>query len=298
MNDILKSLGREIQEWVSRKGPDKGEYVRFNQLMVKINQLKTAGQIEPDHIVLLQKEFGESMTSTKTLQGMVCVKPHGYPGDFEILDKIYTDHISPEPDFEKWDRFFQSRAAPKAVRNRKEYFKQLLGGENGPVEVLSIVGGSNRDVLEYLMETKASGTLFDCLEFDLNAIAYSKKLFEANGFNTKTVSYLYNNIFKFESKKMYDLIWSGGLFDYLDDRTFVQLLKKLMRNLKKDGELVLGNFHSSNPSKDYMEFGEWHLHYRDENKLLEIAKKAVSSPSQIEIEIEEEGVNMFLHVRK
>ncbi|MFN0176279.1 MAG: hypothetical protein ACKVU0_16660 [Saprospiraceae bacterium] len=60
----------------------------------------------------------------ETIHRHVLRQPFGYAGDFLIIDKIYTKHCS--DNFGKWDQYFHRHAAPKAVRNRKDYFKQNM----------------------------------------------------------------------------------------------------------------------------------------------------------------------------
>lgn len=106
------------------------------------------------------------------------------------------------------------------------------------------------------------------------------------------------NAFRFKSNKKYDLVWSAGLFDYLEDKQFIFLLRLLLDVVSPDGEIVIGNFSEANPSRDYMEFGEWFLHHRTEDRLAIIANQAGCSEHSINIEKEATGVNLFLRIRK
>lgn len=64
------------------------------------------------------------------------------------------------------------------------------------------------------------------------------------------------------------------------------------------GELVIGNFSSTNPSRDYMEFGEWFLHHRCEEDLINLAKHSDIDYKNIIVDSEPFGVNLFLRLRK
>ena len=44
--------------------------------------------------------------SLSTIQGFVYNKPHGYAGDFEVIDRIYNYHIAEPKHLSKWDTFF------------------------------------------------------------------------------------------------------------------------------------------------------------------------------------------------
>jgi hypothetical protein len=93
------------------------------------------------------------------------------------------------------------------------------------------------------------------------------------------------------------MISSGpaGLFDYLDDRTFRVLLEKLLR-LVAPGGVVIGNFSKANPTRAYMEFGEWFLHHRDADDLRLLASSVEAD--DVTVTQEPAGVNLFLNIRR
>jgi extracellular factor (EF) 3-hydroxypalmitic acid methyl ester biosynthesis protein len=37
------------------------------------------------------------------LYGLAYSKPRGYAGDFEMIDRIYTGYVNPDPFFGRWD---------------------------------------------------------------------------------------------------------------------------------------------------------------------------------------------------
>ena len=232
---------------------------------------------------------------TDTMQGFVLNRPHGYPGDFEIIDRIYTEWISPINHLRSWDLFFHWQEATIAVRNRKSYFKTLLTSieqtQRKPPAVLNVGCGPSRDIYEFLKENPATQACFECLDMDANAIAYSKNLLAG-----VPVTYHCRNAFRFTSKLKYDLVWSAGLFDYLDDKLFVFLCHKLYALVAPGGKLVIGNFSTNNPSRDYMEFGEWHLNHRSEDDLLWLARKIGLNSESVTIQQEPMGVNLFKHI--
>ena len=53
-----------------------------------------------------------------------------------------------------------------------------------------------------------------------------------------------------------------------------------------------------NPSKDYMEFGEWFLNHRTEEKLIKLAKSAGIKKQLVTVDKEQLGVNLFLRIKK
>ena len=289
-----------IKELVLKGGPDSSEYQEFTDwLKTIINELQK-GILTKEDLQLLRNEMGEAL-SILTLQGFVFNKPHGYPGDYEIIEKIYLGHTSNDPELRKWDLFFQLQKAPIAVRNRKKYFSDLLNSldslnSNTPGKrVLNIASGPGRDLFDFFSLKKDSRMFFDNVEFDPLAISYAKNL--CKDF-LKNIEFLHTNAFDFTTKNKYRLIWSAGLFDYLNDKKFIFLLNHLSPLLEDDGEMVVGNFSSTNPTQAYMEaIGDWRLIHRTPEQLVSLAKACNFKDSDIRIGQEPEGVNLFLHLK-
>lgn len=287
-----------ISFMASKGGPEPHEYDELEQWFNSISDEVQSVSITQEQIRELWDAAGDAF-SKETLQGFVCRKPHGYAGDYEIIDKIYNHFVSPESHLSKWDYFFHSRSAPKAVRNRKKYFHNLLSSFDGKADgdfwVLNVGSGPGRDVFEYLSQNPGTKTRFECVDMDQNAITYSQSLcriFDGN------VKYSLENIFLLRPTRTYNFVWSAGLFDYLDDRKFTFLLKRLYKMLMPYGQLVVGNFSPNNPTRAYMEYGEWFLNYRNEEHLLSLAEQSKIPRQLCHVAKENEGVNLFLHVQK
>ena len=102
-----------------------------------------------------------------------------------------------------------------------------------------------------------------------------------------------------KTSQKYYLIWIAGLFDYLDDRVAKILLKKLWRYLKDGGELVFGNYSPDNPTRTGMELvARWNLIHRSANDLIKLCTDTGLSFSEIEVESEPLGVNLFCVISK
>lgn len=115
-------LGR-MNEIISNNGPAIEE---FDELTMMINELArqiSENKLLPDEIENLRNKC-ESLKDPKSIMGHIFIKPYGYAGDFHIIDRLYTQEVSSK--FPKWDRYTVSLASAKAVRNRKDYFKQKV----------------------------------------------------------------------------------------------------------------------------------------------------------------------------
>ena len=258
------------------------------------------GRLTRTDIAEINQTFGEEFMHN-TIQGYGVRKPFGYSGDFLMIDKIYTFYKSNIPKYRVWDDYFHLQAAPKAVRNRKDYFKNVLFKKldaSEKLDLLNVASGPARDLFEVYnnLNGKKQNLSTTCVEMDKNAMEYAQKLNEEH---LKYIHFEQNNVFRFQTEKKFDLIWSAGLFDYFNDRAFILTLKNFKNWLKPKGEIIIGNFNDEhNPSRDYMEiFGEWYLYHRTEEQLLELARKGGFTDNQISVGKEVENVNLFLHIK-
>lgn len=244
-------------------------------------------------------EILKPIISLNSMLGFTFLKPYGYSGDFELIERIYNKWVSDDITFSKWDVLFHELECSKAVRNRKEYFINELIQLNSKLSndhVLNLGSGPCTDLHEYLKSTPNNTLSFDCLDMDPAAIEYSKTVCD-NYYDQ--VRFLNKNVFRYSLDKEYSLIWSAGLFDYFSDKLFVRLLKRMYSSLRTDGELIIGNFSPANPSRALMElFGQWYLNHRDGKELYNLAIEAGISKEKIEIKSEKLGINLFLHITK
>jgi trans-aconitate methyltransferase len=162
--------------------------------------------------------------------------------------------------------------------------------------VLDIASGPARDVFEYLCCESSGRVVFDCVDMDKNAIEFAGSLCASFPDN---VNFIKANAFRFRCSQKYDLIWSAGLFDYLNDRQFLFMLQRYLPCLKAGGSMVVGNFTTNNPTRPYMEVvTDWCLCHRDENELMELADQAGVQHNNVSVGSEPEKLNLFLHMQK
>lgn len=280
-----------------KNGPEKEDYRDFDKIIKLLSIGYKKNEITESEIQKIIRSFSSDFFE-KTLHGHVLLKPFGYAGDFMIIDKIYTIFKTENQEYLNWDKYFQNLSGSKAVRNRKEYFKELIADkakQKETLNMLNLASGSGRDMFEFYQTQKNGKVKTTCIEMDKNAIEYAKKL---NNDFLSNITFIQQNIFRFKTDKQYDIIWSAGLFDYFDDKTFVRILSRLKNNIRPKGEIIIGNFSPNNPSRDYMEiFGEWFLHHRTEEELINLAQQAGFNNKKISIKHEPEKVNLFLHIK-
>ena len=289
-----------VKKLVDQGGPASGDFESLDKAW-----RSAAGEIRnskrPVRLTqLIREALGDAM-SAETIQGYGFLKPQGYSGDYHMIDKIYQQHVSPRADLKNWDLYFHAQKAPIAVRNRKEYFIDLVTKlrrrwPDRQLHVLDIASGPCRDVQEYLDQSDDRAIHFHCVDSDPHAIAYARETCRQH---IDQITFYPKNALRFRADRRFDLIWSAGLLDYFSDRPFIFLIKSLYRQLDTEAELVVGNFHPDNPSRDYMEIiGDWHLIYRSEIDLMKLARRAGFCLNDIRIGVEPAYVNLFLHLKQ
>ncbi len=291
------ALRTYIENLVSKGGPTESDDIAFMSMLEILDLCSDSGGLAEPVKVELRSWFGNAL-SPITMQGMALCKVHGYAGDFEIIDRIYQNYISSNPVLANWDHFYHRQPAPRAVRNRKTYFHDLLDRHSArcnPLNVLKIASGPGRSMFEWLSAHPDAPITIDCVELDGTAIEYAKNL---NKPFLDRITFEQKNALRYKPTRTYDLIWAAGIFDYFNDAIFCRMIRRLLPALASGGEMVIGNFSNFNPSRAYMELlGEWRLQYRSGEQLRTLAEDAGVPPRNITLGQEPEGVNLFLHIR-
>jgi SAM-dependent methyltransferase len=280
-----------VAKLAARGGPVPDEYSRLDALMGLLPSLAA------DDVGRLRDAFGDCLFTTETLQGFAYTTPHGYAGDYEIIDRIYGQRVSTDPRLAAWDHYFHVQPASRAVRNRKAYFHALLdrhAARRRPLRVLNLASGPGRCMAEWLAAHPAAEVGFTCVELDAAAIAHARQL---TGDSSARVTFVRENLLRYNPTERFDLIWAAGVCDYFSEQMFARMLRRYLGHLVPGGELVAGNFSEANASRNFMEIlGEWRLHHRSAETLRRIAQNAGAHPEAITVGAEPEGVNLFLHI--
>jgi extracellular factor (EF) 3-hydroxypalmitic acid methyl ester biosynthesis protein len=289
-NKLDNSIIEFISYLIEKGGPEPKDYVKFTSIVNNIGN---------EEVEYFRNMIG-TILNENTLIGHGFVKPFGYPGDFTLIDKIYRHEINENPKYRNWDLFFQDQPGASAVRNRKDFFLDycnMLVSEKSDVKVLVLGSGPGSDVHEFLnMFSGSTHISFDLIDFDQSAIDFSKN--KNRQFNGQ-VSYHKINALRFNPFMLYDLIWSAGLFDYFKDKHFTFLIRKYINCLTEDGEMVISNFSTKNPTKRLMEvLSDWYLNLRTESDLFRIASAANIDKELVGVDKEPLGINLFLKIRK
>lgn len=244
------------------------------------------------------------------------VKPRGYSGDFEIMRMIYTKDILGQSTFSKlMHKHPVEHPAAQAVRNRRILISRSLRDAVDQIElvadqrlkVLSVACGPAFELRDILK------TAADCKNYDISLLDQDEDaLQEAKDVVDEIqkqlgmeimVSYLQESVRIMMSPRRlssqwgkFHFIYSMGLFDYLTPPVAKAVITNLYRLLEPGGQLFIGNFHVSNPSRVYMEYwNDWVLYYRTEDDMLNLLQQP---GAQLKLEFEETHSQMFLKAIK
>jgi len=284
----MDTIKNYINRLIEKGGPEPHEYDELNHIITKVR---------PEEITEFRNILGPVLDK-QTIQGWAFRKPYGYSGDHLMIEKIYEKQVSSDNKYKNWDLFFHEHPAPKAVRNRKRYFLSVLGNMDARTakHILVLGCGPATGIKEYLSAKPGSRFRFDLADACNHAVRYAGE--KLNGYTTR-INLLHMNIIKLRPQKKYDLIWSGGLFDYVKDKHFVRFLQRYYGCLREGGEMIIGNFSHNNISRQYMEkVGDWYLRYRSVEDLTRLALEAGIEQENIQIDSEDLGINLFMHLKK
>ena len=275
---------------LEKGGPEIHEYEKFTSIV---------DNLDPAYISDF-REILKTILNENTLIGHGYAKPYGYPGDFTLINKIYQFEINKDTNYKNWDLFFQNQPGANAVRNRKDFFLKYctaLVAKKKNAKVLILGSGPGTDVYEFLTTSSRSNKIcFDLIDFDQAAINYSM---EKNEEFKKQITFSKINALRFNASWLYDLVWSAGLFDYFKDKHFTFLIRKYFNCLSDDGEMVISNFSTKNPTKKLMEvLSDWYLNLRSESDLYRISYDAFVDKELVSVDKEPLGINLFLKIRK
>jgi hypothetical protein len=256
-------------------------------------------------------------------------KPLGYVGDFRLMELYYASEPTADSAF---GRFLQTIALGyslgRAVVGREAVMRaavrQLVEEDTlEPARVLSVAAGPAME-LRRLLEGEGRDELrivrpveLILLDQDENALEVAHRqltrlLLERHGGALPvTVTCLHLSIRQLlrpqtpeerevaQSVANLDLIYSGGLYDYLPDAFCAWLTGFFYSRLRAGGRLLLGNLREAPDSTWLMEFVlDWPLYYRTELAMRAMGERLTPSPGCMDVVRDPSGYCLLLDARR
>ena len=248
---------------------------------------------------------------TSHFNDLVYSKPRGYAGDYYMIDTIYGNQpVGSGRLGALVDEWLLQHSCSQAVRNRRELLRGAIlnarkeyTGANG-VPVTSLACGPARELVDVFTMNSDIAISGTCVDIDHDALAHAGKLVSAAGAGDR-VRFVQDNIIKLAAGKgktsiaPQQLIYSVGLTDYLAESYVISLLNWVHDNLLDGGQVVIGNFASTNPGKAYMDhLMDWKLIHRSPEQMREIFAKSKFGTAGVDVRTEAAGINLFAFARK
>jgi chemotaxis methyl-accepting protein methylase len=213
-------------------------------------------------------------------------------------------------------KYATDETSSRSVRHRKEYlinkFKEIGLEKKSHISICSVACGPGKEIIDFVKTCSVedlSRFNFVLMDQDLEALMNVKRNLQrvmlSRGVEIN-FSLLQISVRDFleESlalrpleKKQFEMVYSAGLYDYLSQPLAKTLTNELIKLVRKDGQLVIGNFHPANPTKAISEFlADWSLIHRDEKAMIDLVPEL--HQSDVSLNKDEEGIELFLNIKK
>ncbi|MEZ5962639.1 MAG: class I SAM-dependent methyltransferase [Planctomycetota bacterium] len=204
-------------------------------------------------------------------------KPRGYPGDAVLLDYIYRLRDAGDAtDLGRavWDHTTATRPAALAVQARRRILARSLDALTarpaGQRRALVVACGHFRE--GRLSSALRDGVLDEvvCLDSDQASLAVVTSEWKHRP--VRAVARSATRLLGADDLGTFDLVYSAGLYDYLEAPFARRLTSSLFDRLRTGGQLLICNFVPQIYDAAYMEsFMAWRLIYRTEAELAGLA---------------------------
>lgn len=241
-------------------------------------------------------------------------KPLGYAGDYEMMNMLYREHAEGDTLFARVLNVYGAQEpAAQANINRLEYLGEKIAEmtreREGRIRIASIGCGPGREITQLLERNPELGHRLDValIDQEQRAIGFCERTLGPLAAQTGAkVQFIEESVRRLLTARKLsatlgqrELIYSAGLFDYLNARSVSALMAALYEALVPGGSLYVGNVAAHNPTRFFMEYClDWFLIHRSPEDLLGFAEALVPQPSVADVEAEPLGVNLFLRVVK
>ena len=237
---------------------------------------------------------------------------YGYSGNYMTQETIYNNQSISDGLGIYYDKYFLNNPYAIAVQNRKEKMKDLLMDflsrtDSQSINILNLASGPCREIRELMPDLHSinKNIKFTCVDFDENAISFSKeKLIPLPG-NIK-VEFLKENILRLIAHKdttlilnRQNLVYSMGLADYLSEAILKRMIFFAFSLLHEGGKLII-----THKNKDKYKpldpdwFCDWTFVPRNLSGLLKLVNDSGINDFTIDIDWEDSNKIFFLILTK
>ena len=234
-------------------------------------------------------------------------KPHGYAGDFRMVEWMYDLEGDPCADPTQpgivncMDHVFATVHSVRGVWERRRRFAGLLRQEyernGGQLRVLDVACGGSRYLADFLGGAGDLGRVeLTLIDQDAAALAYCRESsLRRWAHRLRTLCLPIRRLGEALPSGEFDLVLSAGLFDYLDDASGRALLAHLVRLTAPGGLTAVANFHPEDLSRNVKDWlVDWVLVFRREQELAAL----FPDPSAVRTALSEDGSLAYATARR
>ena len=233
-------------------------------------------------------------------------KPRGYAGDYYTIEMIYQNEPRGDGRLGNYiDSWALRMSSTRAVQNRRALITRLVKEAVGewrqsdPMPVTSLASGPARELFDLFSDDERPNIHATCVDIDNEALFYTAELAHSLELIDR-MSFIKDNVVRMargRGKTILQpqrIIYSTGLIDYFQDNYVIALLDWIYDNLLPGGCVVLGNFDTSNPDKEFMDhIGEWVLIHRSSEQLKELFGSSRFGNNPVRIIRDDTGVQLL-----
>ncbi len=226
-------------------------------------------------------------------------KPSGFPGDYDMLLKIYQRQTPARGLGSYLDLCLMDVELARAVRGRLKSVRAFLIEElhrrDQQARILDVASGPCQEFLDWPMKTEAIEVL--AMDSDPAALEYVRETiipavapvrFEAiryNALRTRKADATIRNFGRF------DIMYSVGLADYLTDALLVDLLAAWHDSLDEDGVMYIAFKDTERYDKTpYQWHLDWFFYQRTVQDVLDLYEQAGFDRDRIDTWRDESGI--------
>jgi hypothetical protein len=307
--DVLSLLDATQQSFLDYNGDHRQIGLALDRLFGEINQHRLTSLAEDwqrlIQICRLHPVLG--MLHEDPFTHRAFAKPRGYAGDAQLIDLIYgPEDRAPEPVASALGldiyRYTTSAPAAEGVRARRGFIADLIDAtavEGSRRHILAIAAGHLREANLTTAVRRQRVGRFVALDSDPVSLQEVDRSYGTYGVETVPASFrvLITNRLQIGT---FDLVYSTGLFDYLNQNTGRRLVTTMFEMLNPGGQLVVANFLPGIRDIGYMEaFMDWKLIYRTRQEMVDLTAEINESDiNHLALFAEENRNIIFLHITK
>ena len=244
-------------------------------------------------------------------------RPLGYAGDYVMMMQVYREDFDGITLFGKMiNQWAINESSSESVRLRKTYLRERISkyirSNDRELSIVSMACGPAMevaDLIDDLSHDELKRVSFILLDQDQEALTQVKRNINRSLIKNQKTANVYivpmsvkrifqdDPIFKEIANHGVDFLYTAGLYDYLTQPLAIEFTRRLFNSLNPNGQIIVGNFHPSNPSQTIGDFcGNWRLLHRDEKDMNELVEGLEVSESWLHFD--ELGIDVFLNAIK